>query len=125
MDRDDSLINLRPKVEVDFNKNLPIELFQSNTLRPVLKFQNQSILRYFKFFIDSFHPKFEHYSSEVKNKTIRNLIKQNTSVKSKLAHLIIAMFTSKELDFYLLNKKEIDKRLNELLIERINSQLVV
>jgi hypothetical protein len=123
MERESFMLEIRPLVAVDLNKNLDLEFFQSSTLRPILKFQNEILLSYFKHYLYSFHPKFKAFNKAIQVNLVRDLIKKNHEIKSKIAHLVVAMFTIDELNFYTENKKEIDKRLNELIIERINSQL--
>ena len=42
--RSEQLKNLRPIINVDNSKSTDLETFQTNTLRPILKFQNDLIL---------------------------------------------------------------------------------
>ena len=45
--RAQKLQSIRPEINVKIDKSTDLELFQSKTLRPVLKFQNELILALF------------------------------------------------------------------------------
>lgn len=122
--RDSKITSIRPQIESDKNITLALEKFQNESLRPILKFQNQLILQVFQQTILEFKVDFEKLSTTKKQTKINEILKENVQVKQFYLGLIVAYFTEIEFQFYSENKKEINKRIISLLIERITSQLL-
>ena len=120
-DRNTLLIGLRPDIVIDTErKSMDEELFQNNTLRPILKFQNELILAYFKNKTTSLKlPK------ETKEKLIfvENTIRKDAVLRNQLIGLIIGLFTADEFADYLTQATPINKRISQLLIKRIQDQV--
>jgi hypothetical protein len=51
------------------------------------------------------------------------MVKQDVNVKNTLLPLIIGFFTSDEVEFYLANHKEVNRRITSMLIQRFQDQL--
>jgi hypothetical protein len=122
--RDSKIASIRPQIESDKNITLALEKFQNESLRPILKFQNELILQVFQQTLLEFKVDFEKLSTTKKQAKINEILKENLQIKQFYLGLIIAFFTSEEFQFYSENKKEIHKRISSLLIERVVSQLV-
>ena len=120
-ERNTLLTALRPDIVIDTErKSMDEELFQNNTLRPILKFQNELILAYFKNKTSSFKvPK------EQKEKLIfvENTIRKDAVLRNQLIGLIIGLFTAEEFADYLTQTTQINKRISQLLIKRIQDQV--
>ena len=114
--------SILPKIQIDNTKSLAIESFQSDTLRPILKFQNELILKYFNVFCSENKIEIERLNTQLKLAKISDILKNSIQFKTFLLGLIVAFFSEEEFDFYCLNKREINKRIIVLLIERIYSQ---
>lgn len=123
MDSRDVLKQILPVIEVEELNSLPIETFQTKTLRPILKFQNALILSVFNTFLIDYKVDFINLSKEKKKLKISEILKENLQVKQFYLGIIVAFFTQEELTLYFENKKEINKRIIALLIERISSQI--
>lgn len=124
MERDNVLLGLRPKIEYR-NENLKeIEAFQHKTLRPILKFQNQLILMYFKNYIQKREPLFKAYTGTEQKKVIRKSMKIDNRLKNNIIPSIIALFTAEEFEFFLNNSKEISKRIVSMIAQRVEDQVV-
>ncbi|MFN5416529.1 MAG: glyoxalase [Flavobacteriia bacterium] len=123
MDSRDVLKQILPVIEVEELNSLPIETFQTKTLRPILKFQNALILSVFNTFLIEYKVDFINLSKEKKKLKISEILKENLQVKQFYLGIIVAFFTQEELTLYFENKKEINKRIIALLIERISSQI--
>jgi hypothetical protein len=113
----------RPKIIVDTTQSKDLELFQSTCLRPILKLQNDLIIR---LFVNELKNKKIYISLELDDQSILNLIsnfiKKDISIRSTLIGMIIGQFKTDELQTYLNHKSEFNKRINTMLIERIRSQ---
>jgi hypothetical protein len=118
MDRNQLVKNIRPEISIDTHLQNDVEKFQSITLRPILKFQNDIIIAYFDDYLNELNINLDKENNSDKIKIITNHLKSNKRLKHCLKSLVIALFTKDEMDFYIANKIEIRKRLVELLIQR-------
>ncbi len=120
-DRNTLLKALRPDIVIDTErKSMDEELFQNNTLRPILKFQNELILAYFKEKTASL--KVPKAQSE-KLLFVENTIRKDAVLRNQLIGLIIGLFTAEEFADYLSQTSQINKRISQLLIKRIQDQV--
>jgi hypothetical protein len=121
--RDSKITSIRPQIESYKNITLALEKFQNESLRPILKFQNELILQVFQQTLLEFKVDFEKLSATKKQAKINEILRENMQVKHFYSGLVVAFFTREEYQFYSENKKEIHKRISSLLIERISSQM--
>lgn len=99
------------------------ESFQNDVLRPILKFQNDIIILYFKHSIVESKIEFHTLKHSHKVTRVHDLFKTNIQFKQFYLGLIVGYFSVEEFNHYTTNKKEINKRIIAMLIERICSQL--
>jgi hypothetical protein len=116
------LISIRPEISIETGKASVYELFQSQTLRPILKFQNEIILAAFKNYLDDVKIKFQDLTDEKKEACIHQTMKKNLALKNTMLGFIIGHFTSDEYIIYSQQKAEFNKRIVEMLIKRISDQ---
>jgi len=121
--RTTSLNSIRPTIAISTENSTPIEVFQSSSLRPILKFQNELLLTIFNNYILDNKIQFAELKEEKKKEFIFNHFKKNQAAKLFYLGIIIGMFTKEEYTFYTSNKQEINKRITSMLIERLSSQL--
>jgi catechol 2,3-dioxygenase-like lactoylglutathione lyase family enzyme len=121
--RDAALRALRPRLDLDASAARPVETFQLETLRPVLKLQNPLILKVVARYLVKYHTGFARMSRTDQQATVRNLLKQDRRLKRTLFGLIAGQFTADEFDVYLAHQGEMRRRLVELLIKRVQDQL--
>lgn len=120
--RNQALESIRIQIEVKTEKASVFESFQSITLRPILKFQNELLLSIFANYIADNKVNFLELKDEKKEELIHLTLKKSLALKSLLLGCIIGYFTSDEYLFYVHHKNEINKRMVELLIKRISDQ---
>ena len=119
-----SRLDLRPIIKTkEFEKSTDEEKFQTLTLRPILKLQNDLLLGLFKNHITE--SKIMYYSLSPENKVlfIENSLQKNIVLKNKLIGVTLGMLTMEELAVYSANTNLYNKRIMSLLIERIRSQI--
>lgn len=121
--RSELLKNIRPEITVDNSKSTDFETFQSVSLRPILKLQNEIILSLINNYLSENKIEVKNLTENKKKERIDEIVKGNLQLKTILLGIVIAHFTTEELTFYYANKKEIVKRIITMLLERINSQL--
>jgi hypothetical protein len=121
--RNSQILSIRPTLNVSVANSSSIEIFQTETLRPILKLQNPLIISYTKYFLKQNCKYFNALKSDEQKRYIRQSFKRDPQLSAGLKQLIIAFFTLDELSFYFEQKAEINRRLSELLIERVCSQI--
>jgi len=123
MKNNDFLLNLRETIPFQESKvKSPIELFQHKTLRPILKFVNETLNKITLSYINNINPEFIIQNSIFQEKSILNTLKKEQVLKNKLNGIVIGLFTTEELDFYLENSLQIDERIQQMIQERIRTQ---
>lgn len=101
----------------------PDELFQNEILRPILKLQNDLFIASFLNYISKY--KRDFYTKTVENKLaiIENSIQKDIKFRNVLKGMIVALFTTDEYALYIQNSSSLNKRMMNLLIERLKSQV--
>ncbi len=122
-DRSEQLKSIRATINVDNSKSTDLETFQTNTLRPVLKFQNDLILTLINQHLAENKIIVKNLTDNKKTERIHEIVKGNLQIKQLLTGITIALFTEEEIAFYHSNKKEVVKRIIAMLLERVCTQL--
>ncbi|WP_298223318.1 glyoxalase [Flavobacterium sp.] len=101
------------------------EKFQNQTLRPILKLQNDLFVEVFKNHISKHKNDFYHYSVAKKLQFIENTIQKDIKFRNALKGIVIGLFTIDEYATYILNSSSLNKRMMNMLIERLKSQVLL
>ncbi|WP_264523908.1 glyoxalase [Flavobacterium sp. N502536] len=99
------------------------ELFQNQTIRPILKLQNDLFIAVFINYVNKNKADFYSYTVEKKLQTIENSIQKDIKFRNSLKGIVIALFTIEEYDTYIKNSSSLNKRMMNLLIDRLKSQV--
>ena len=99
------------------------ESFQNEVLRPILKLQNDLFVSSFLNYIDKNKTDFYSNTTEKKILMIENIIQKDIKFRNALKGMIIGLFTSNEYSQYIKNSSSLNKRMINMLIERLKSQL--
>lgn len=99
-----------------------IEAFQNQTLRPVLKLQNELYLSLFTNYAARQNADFNSLSDGKKNIFIEQSLQKDSVLKNIFIGMTIGMFTLQELEIYNSNSKVYNNRIIVMLIERLKSQ---
>lgn len=99
------------------------ELFQNQTIRPILKLQNDLFVAVFINYVNKNKADFYSYSVEKKMQTIENSIQKDIKFRNSLKGIVMALFTIEEYDTYIQNSSSLNKRMMNLLIDRLKSQV--
>ena len=123
MKRDNKIVDLRPiitTVDLELVKSKE-EQFQNEVLRPIIKFQHELILLIFNTYLQNKKIDLESISSEKRYDRITSFFQNDRDLVSELKWVIVAYFTSIEYQNYNSMKSEINKRLVQIIKERILS----
>ena len=99
------------------------EFFQNQTLRPILKLQNELFLDVFKNYITKSKTDFTNFSIEKKLQFIENSIQRDIKFRNALKGMVIGLFTMDEYSRYIQNSSSLNKRMMSMLIERLKNQV--
>ncbi|SHG35899.1 hypothetical protein SAMN05444372_10553 [Flavobacterium micromati] len=99
------------------------ESFQNETLRPILKLQNDLFTAAFASYIEKNKIDFETKTVEAKLVVIDNAIQKDIKFSNTMRGIIIGLFTAEEYAIYSKNTSSINKRMMSMLMERLKSQV--
>jgi len=105
------------------NQSSPDEVFQNQVLRPILKLQNDLFIDVFKNYISKYKNDFYSYSVEKKLAYIENSIHKDIKFRNSLKGIVIGLFTVTEYNTYIQNSSSLNKRMMNMLIERLKNQV--
>lgn len=99
------------------------EIFQNQTLRPILKLQNDLYLSMFINYALRQKADFSSLSVSKKQMFIEQSIQKDAVLKNTFIGIAIGMFTIDEMEVYQSDNKVFNKRIITMLIERLKSQI--
>lgn len=101
------------------------EIFQNKTIRPILKLQNDLFIESFINYANKHKDDFFSMTVEKKMVFIDNAIHRDIKFRNALKGMVMAMFTIEEFREYILNSSNLNKRMMNLLIERLKDQVML
>lgn len=124
--RDTLLLKMRPeipsaKIMVTMSAE---ECFQNKTLRPVVKLQKDILLAAFKNYINKHKNVFHDHSVEKKLDYIENAVQKDIKFRNSLKGIIIGQFTLEEFETYIQNSSALNKRMMDIVKERLKDNLL-
>lgn len=99
------------------------EIFQNKTIRPILKLQNDLFIDSFINYINKSKSDFYSFSTEKKLSFIDTAIHKDIKFRNALKGMVIALFTVEEFREYIQDSSSLNKRMMNLLIERLKDQV--
>jgi hypothetical protein len=125
--RDDHLVNMRPDLgQARMSDQMSSqEFFQNNTLRPILKLQNDLILALFRHYVEKHKGVFYELSPERKMDYIESAIHKDMKFRNILKGLVLGQFTLEEYRAYSADSSAINKRILSMIKEQLKSQVQV
>ncbi|WP_226064710.1 glyoxalase [Kaistella polysaccharea] len=118
-------LDLRESLEIPKLENSSeAENFQNETLRPILKLQNDFYQSVFLNYASRQKVDLETLSKQKKTLFIEASLQKDSVLKNTFIGMTIGMLTLEELETYFLDTKAYNKRIITMLIERIRSQII-
>ncbi|MBX7243265.1 MAG: glyoxalase [Bacteroidia bacterium] len=122
-ERNQLILSLRPEIPgLTGTESSPEEIFQNQTLRPILKFQNELLLQVFSHYFAQHKNAFFLLPEKKKGAYIQEIFQKDHKFTLFLKGLITGLFSTEEYLFYAENTASVNKRIVLLLMERIRSQ---
>lgn len=123
-ERDTKIIELRSGTIGMITKGISAEeVFQNNTLRPILKFQNDLLIELFIAYATKNKNVFFTLSTEKKCSYIEKSTITDIVFRNQLIGVVVGLFSIGEHHEYTKNASNLNKRIVTMLIERWKSQL--
>lgn len=118
----DPRLQLRPHIETQATDN-PEATFLHQTLRPVLKLQNELLLDVTCHFLQKRKVNLHKMSPAQRDQQIQHSIAKDNRLRGLLFGCVLGQFTKEELTYYLNNEGEINRRITQLLAQRLQTQM--
>ena len=116
------LLALRPEITTEPSATIA-EQFQNDTLRPILKLQNELLIRVFRQYIFKHKDTFRKLSLTEQTIYVAKSIRQDPQLRHLLRGIIIGHFTEMEWQQFTDHEDEVNKRMMKLIEQRFISQL--
>lgn len=123
--RELDLVTLRPEIPsaivtpfMSFD-----EQFQNKTLRPIVKLQNELFVMVFRNYVSKHKNVFYTLSLDKRLQYLENAIQKDIKFRNSLKGMVIGQFTIEEYELYIQNSSSLNKRMMNLVIERLKSNI--
>ncbi|MBT8325225.1 MAG: glyoxalase [Winogradskyella sp.] len=119
------LLGIRPHIESAkiYDAMSDEESFQNKTLRPIIKLQNDLIVAVFTNYIVKHKNVFYELSQQRQLDYIENAIHKDMKFRNSVKGMIIGQFTVEEFVLYTKNSSALNKRIMNIVKERLVSNL--
>ena len=118
--RDENLLAMRPHV-VTAQGALPMEAFQNDVLRPVIKMQHEVFLRAWHRYVVKQKGTFYKLNRPDQEQYILHAYQTNRSFRSFNLGIVFGVLTKVELETFMEHEKELSKRIYSLVAQRVGS----
>lgn len=116
---------VRPVLKNLINSNTSlIEKFQNEVLRPIIKMQNNLLITFFKNYIKNRKIEFNKLGLEFQEKKINSILTKDINFKNILIGSIVGHFKENEIEIYFKSKTEINKRITQIIKQRLQDNLI-
>jgi hypothetical protein len=114
----------RPVLENLIKENMSvIELFQNQTLRPVIKMQHDLLIASFKNYIVKRKIDFSSLTAQKKRSKTKAVFVKDINYKNLTLGFIIGAFTADEYSYYTLHASELNRRILQIITQRVQDSL--
>jgi len=125
--RDMALLALRPQIQsARITQHMSAEeSFQNKTIRPIAKLQNDLLIAVFRNYASKHKNVFYDLSVEKRMHYIDNAIHKDMKFRNSLKGIMIGQFTIKEYGLYIQNSSALNKRMMNIVKERLKSNIML
>lgn len=99
------------------------ERFQNMVLRPVIKLQNDLLIEVFKNYITKHKSVFYDLTLEKRLVYVENAVQKDMKLRNSMKGMIIGQFTVEEYGIYIENSSALNKRMMNIVRERLFSNI--
>ena len=120
--RDSELIKLRPLIATETGREGDVENFQNQTLRPILKLQNDLLVRVFGQYLQKRKTR-AGSAVPLPGNFIKGIIQKDAAIRHLLVGLVVGHFTLAEWEFFARHEAELTRRTANLIVQRLQDQI--
>ena len=114
----------RPVLEDLIKDNMSaLELFQNQTLRPVIKMQHDLLIASFNMYKAKRKIDFSSLTDQKKRSKSKAVFVKDINYKNLTLGFIIGAFSLEEFAYYSLHASELNKRIIQIVIQRVQDSL--
>jgi hypothetical protein len=114
----------RPVLEDLIKDNMSaLELFQNKTLRPVIKMQHDLLIASFNTYKAKRKIDFSSLTDQKKRSKTKAVFVKDINYKNLTLGFIIGAFSLEEFAYYSLNASELNKRIIQIVVQRVQDSL--
>ena len=119
--RTEKINSIRIKIEkaTVSEESSQFEGFQNTTLRPIIKFQHELIIQVAKSKLQKKQKEFQNLSEQKQKEYLENLLMRDTNFRQEMAGIIVGFFTSEEYVVYSGMTSEINRRIIQIIKQRL------
>ncbi len=121
-----ALLALRPAIEgqpAAIPTPATVPDFQHQVLRPLLKFQHELLVATATDFAHDYHVPLATAAPTEASRLLTDLLARNTRLRATLTGLVVGLLTGEEFAFYQQHRAELNRRLLDLVAERLGRAL--
>ena len=116
---------LRPVLKNLINSNTSdLERFQNEVIRPIIKMQNNLLVAFFNNYIRNRKIEFNKLEAEFQKNKINTILTKDINFKNILIGSIIGHLNENEIKIYLKSKSELNKRIIQMVMQRLQHNLI-
>ncbi|MDC1371734.1 glyoxalase [Flavobacteriaceae bacterium] len=116
---------LRPVLKNLINSNTSdLERFQNEVIRPIIKMQNNLLVAFFNNYIRNRKIEFNKLEAEFQKNKIKTILTKDVNFKNILIGSIIGHLNENEIKIYLKSKSELNKRIIQMVMQRLQGNLI-
>jgi hypothetical protein len=114
----------RPVLQDIIKDNMSsVELFQNESLRPVIKMQHDLLISAFKNYIAKRKIDLASLTIQKQRSKTKAIFVKDINYKNLTLGMIIGAFSAEEFDHYIDNSSEYNKRIIQIIIQRMQDSL--
>lgn len=118
-DLNEQRLALRPRLDL-LPATTPAEQFQNNTLRPVMKQQDELLRAALGMFLTKRKVRPEQLPAKQRFEKIKELVTRDNRLRGLLFGIAVGQFTTGEMAYYRDNESDVNRRITNLLVERLS-----
>ena len=123
MNRAHKIKACRPHITLKKSKKTSDEeQFQNQVLRPILKFQNELFIKLFLSNCKTYKINYTEFNTEEKHDYIDHIFKKDFKLRAIFIGTVVALFTIEEFEKYSVKKQLYNKRVIQMLSERLKNE---
>jgi hypothetical protein len=112
----------RPIITLEKEAATDMEKFQNQTLRPILKLQNELLISFFQNQALEKKINLEKLESDKLKNIVRNTLQKDINFRTLMIGIVCGHFSELETEIYFQYKAEANRRIVTMIIERLCSQ---